>query len=87
MRRFRISRARRIADHSPAEWKLLKIEFGNRCVKCGAAHTPLDKDHIVPLYCGGDNGIKNIQPLCPSCNAAKGFDFTDWKEFRRKVGF
>lgn len=30
------------------------------------------RDHIVPLALGGSNDIRNIQLLCPRCNAKKG---------------
>jgi len=43
-----------------------------RCVVC---RTDISKsyhvDHIMPLARGGDNGIGNIQLLCPHCNFSK----------------
>jgi len=32
---------------------------------------PLTIDHVVPLGLGGQDDIRNIQPLCGPCNAAK----------------
>jgi 5-methylcytosine-specific restriction endonuclease McrA len=45
--------------------------------RCGACRRRLDKrrfhrDHIVPLVLGGSNDKRNIQLLCPGCNASKG---------------
>ncbi len=40
----------------------------------------LTKDHIVPIYQGGDDSILNIQPMCRNCNSSKGNDTTDYRE-------
>lgn len=30
-------------------------------------------DHVVPLFCGGDNSASNLVLTCSSCNKAKGY--------------
>ena len=74
----RLSLARAKATHSDEEWEELKTFFGH-CVICGksAEEVKLVKDHIIPIYQGGSDGIDNLQPLCQSCNARKGPDSTD----------
>lgn len=83
--RMRLARLR--GAHTKADWEAMKAEFGHRCVKCGAAGRHLDKDHIIPVYQGGSDGLNNIQPLCAWCNSAKGPERFNWAEFRRANGF
>lgn len=57
--------------------------------KCAVCKTSIEKafhaDHINPLSKGGENVIKNIQLLCPTCNLQKGakhpIDFMQSKGF------
>jgi len=84
LRSERLAEARRKARHSPEEWGVLVEICGRKCVRCGATGQVV-RDHIVPIYQGGDDGIGNIQPLCASCNSSKGPDRTDhrppdWRE-------
>jgi uncharacterized protein YdaU (DUF1376 family) len=78
----RLAAARRIATHSKEEWLALVAVCGSRCARC-SKHTDeleggvLCKDHIVPVYQGGSDGIDNIQPMCRNCNSSKGPDATD----------
>lgn len=79
----RLANARRLATHSPEEWKALVEVCGGHCLRCGAPE--YCKDHIVPIYQGGSDGIENLQPLCRSCNSSKGPDNSDlrpsdWRE-------
>ena len=76
----RLSAARKIATHTKEEWKEMKDIIGH-CVMCGksADETMLVKDHIIPLYQGGSDGIDNLQPLCRSCNSRKGADSNDYR--------
>lgn len=76
LRRERIARARSIATHTKAEWLALCEACENKCVRCGC-HAPLVRDHIKPIYQGGCDGIKNIQPLCWRCNCSKGPECDD----------
>jgi uncharacterized protein YdaU (DUF1376 family) len=83
----RLANARRLATHSSAEWQALLAACEYRCVRCGADE--VCKDHIKPIYQGGSDGIENLQPLCRSCNAAKGPDASDlrpsnWRELLTK---
>lgn len=68
-------------DYTPEEWLSLKQRYGDRCLKCGAheSEVKITPDHIVPLFQGGANSIDNIQPLCWSCNAAKGAEVADYR--------
>lgn len=73
----RLTEARRKATHTKDEWDEMKLFFGE-CVKCGNKED-LVKDHIIPIYQGGSDGIDNLQPLCRKCNASKGADSTDYR--------
>lgn len=77
----RLAAARQKGTHTALEWESLLNFCGSKCLKCGAAETL--KDHIVPLYQGGSDAIANLQPLCRSCNSAKGADAQD----RRPAGW
>lgn len=79
----RLKKARELGSHTQDEWEDLKKEF-NCCVICLDANKKLEKDHIVPIYQGGDDSISNLQPLCKTCNTKKGPDSTNWKELRRE---
>ncbi len=61
-----------------AEWLELKKKFNNLCARCGQ-EKPLTVDHVIPLVAGGSNSIDNIQPLCLSCNSAKGTKTIDYR--------
>lgn len=76
----RLSIARTKESHTKEQWEELKSFFG-RCVICGKGEdeVKLVKDHIIPIYQGGSDGITNLQPLCQSCSARKGPDSTDYR--------
>ena len=69
--------AQKVENHSQAEWTEMLEFFDYKCIKCG--DYDVIKDHIIPLYKGGLDGINNIQPLCKRCNSAKGNDSTDYR--------
>jgi 5-methylcytosine-specific restriction endonuclease McrA len=87
LRSERLRAARLIGRHTKEQWEALKQEFANRCVWCGRYVSHLTKDHIIPLYQGGSDGIENIQPLCRQCNSSKTAAQTDWAEYRRLHGW
>ena len=72
-----------VGSYTWQQWQELKSLNGNRCAICGIRESDLMKkwqdgrfakltaDHIIPISRGGTNFIKNIQPLCISCNAKK----------------
>lgn len=76
LRGERLALARQKGRHSEKQWVAMVEYHKWRCVKCGADEN-IVKDHIIPIYQGGSDGIENIQPLCRSCNSAKGPDSTD----------
>jgi len=61
-----------------AQWEYLCAQFHGLCLKCGQAKE-LTPDHVMPLKLGGSNEIENIQPLCQSCNSAKGAKYVDYR--------
>lgn len=77
----RMRLAREKGTHTAEEWEVLKATF-NCCVRCGATDRPVQKDHIVPIYQGGSDGIENIQPSCAECNAGKGPENIDHRTRR-----
>lgn len=84
----RLAEARAKGTHTVVEWSAMLLTFDNHCVKCGVAAADaiggkLCKDHIKPIYQGGDDSIENIQPLCRSCNSGKGPDSTDLRDFAK----
>ena len=80
IRANRLKLARQKGTHTKKEWQLMK-EFFGVCVKCMGSHgyVNLERDHIKPLYQGGSDSIRNIQPLCAKCNAGKGPDEFDYR--------
>ena len=67
----RMAASRKKGTHTRVEWVSLR-EFFDCCVKCGTTEFNLEKDHIMPVYQGGSDGIENIQPLCARCTYDKG---------------
>ena len=87
LRADRLTAARRLGTHTQADWAALVARFGGRCVRCGGASLPVEKDHIKPLYQGGSDAINNLQPLCARCNCSKGPETTNWVVYREEHGF
>ena len=59
-----------VANFSPADWRRVKKDFGNRCAYCGR-EGDLTQDHFVPHAKGGGYTKKNIVPACKTCNSRK----------------
>jgi hypothetical protein len=88
LRHARLKQARQSGVHTDDEWRSMLEEFNYRCTQCGCQPDGKPtKDHILPIYLGGSDAISNIQPLCRSCNAAKGANIFNWAAYRRDNGF
>ncbi len=84
LRRLRMKDAKERGSHTQDEWVALVSLCGEACIRCGSTEK-IQKDHIMPIYQGGDDSIDNLQPLCRTCNSAKGPENIDhrpanWKE-------
>jgi len=80
-RKYRMKLAKEKADHSKSDWEEMKLFFENTCCRCHGKSgvADIEKDHIIPIYQGGSNGIDNIQPLCAFCNTSKGPEDIDFR--------
>jgi 5-methylcytosine-specific restriction endonuclease McrA len=78
IRTIRLIEARKKGTHTKKQWHEMKLYFGH-CVRCGVCGVELVKDHIVPIYQGGSDSIKNLQPLCRKCNSSKGPEDIDFR--------
>lgn len=64
-------------DVTLKSWNDLKAKNKNKCLGCGRKETkniPLCMDHITPPKLKGKHFLKNIQPLCVTCNSIKGIN-------------
>lgn len=59
------------------EW--VSTIHGEECLNCRSSDD-LTIDHIKPIARGGENKLSNLQPLCKSCNSAKGTQIIDYRE-------
>ena len=84
IRRMRINDTRQNGSHEKEEWDALVSVCEHSCVKCGSKGK-VTKDHIKPIYQGGSDLIDNIQPLCSSCNSAKGPESIDYRSADWKI--
>ena len=71
LRHERLAAARAKGRHTRAEWEVLRVAAGGHCPRCSHVCERLTKDHIIPLYLGGSDGIGNIRALCRSCNSSR----------------
>ena len=79
-RRERMLSAREKGTHTKDEWLEMK-QFFNICVRCeGESNLKnQERDHVIPIYKGGSDSVKNLQPLCARCNSKKGPETIDWR--------
>ena len=78
-RRRRISKSKADGSHTVQEWESLKETFFYTCPACGRSNIELTRDHIIPLSKKGSDYIKNIQPLCRSCNSKKSINIIEYE--------
>jgi 5-methylcytosine-specific restriction endonuclease McrA len=62
-----------------SEWQEILRKYGNKCLCCGRKDVKLTMDHVVPISLGGTHTADNVQPLCQSCNSAKGTKVIDYR--------
>lgn len=77
----RLAMAQKRGCHTDAEWEALLQACGSACVRCGREGTAaMERDHIVPLFHDeSSDAIDNLQPLCKSCNSARGPETVDYR--------
>ena len=80
-RRRRARKQNAEGSFTEQEWQDLKAHYNYTCLRCGKSEPDilLTVDHVIPLEKRGSNYISNIQPLCGSCNGAKGTKSTDYR--------
>ena len=67
-----------LATLTTRQWKDCKEYFNHTCAYCLSTEK-LTKDHFVPVIKGGELTVKNIVPVCNSCNSSKrDKDFFVW---------
>ena len=52
----------------------MKAYFDHTCVRCGKSEPEVKivKDHIVPIYQGGSDGLDNLQPALQALQFEQG---------------
>lgn len=79
MNRYRTRQTEAGGSYTDGEWQALCAHYGNKCLRCGRDDVKLTFDHILPVSKGGSSDISNGQPLCKSCNSAKGDRHIDYR--------
>lgn len=76
----RIARQKAVDDgFKIGEFVALCDRSGWRCFACLKADDNLQIDHVMPISKGGRHHISNMQPLCKTCNRAKGATHRDYR--------
>ena len=71
-------------SHTQKDIIRLIVQQRGRCAYCQEELDAFHVDHIVPLSKGGDNGPRNLQITCPTCNLKK--SRKDPLEYARQIG-
>lgn len=76
--------------YSLVDWRDAMVHFGGACAFCGKPEgrgkaDKLDRDHLVPVSCGGKTERKNIIPACHKCNRGRGS--RNWEQWFSKQDF
>ncbi len=87
VRSANLKKARKKGTHTDAQWKKLLKKANGVCPRCGEKMERFDKDHVIPIYQGGSDGIENLQPLCARCNSQKGPENVDYFKKQRDSTF
>ena len=74
-----------VGPFSNAKWRALCAHYADVCLAC-TRKRPLSIDHINPTSKGGSNDMRNLQPLCQSCNSKKGTQVIDYRSDAAKFG-
>ena len=61
----------RINDLTKKQWLAIQAAYHYRCVYCGCKPAKLTKDHITPLFKGGNHTVSNVVPASKRCNSRK----------------
>ena len=64
----------KFADTTPTRNMIYKRD-GYSCQYCGSTRD-LTIDHVIPRSKGGGNELKNLKPICSSCNMSMGNRYT-----------
>lgn len=85
--RAKRSRKGRSAAHIVVKQRFRLLQKNRRCAMCGTKLTLKTStlDHIVPLACGGANGMTNFQLLCKSCHMRKDADVVKRPPFHKII--
>jgi 5-methylcytosine-specific restriction endonuclease McrA len=67
------------AGHRFKSWQGVLDYYGNQCLRCRKTSVKLTRDHVIPRAQGGENSLRNMQPLCEPCNRWKANRVADYR--------